>query len=255
MALYAQIDPDFAPQVPTMLPVAAQQLAIEYEKKNSVGKKLERADMTWSDEYELLTKIQQQAVERLSEADMDVTKATADLKLGDDATVQDLLLASFLYGGVRQEIKGENDRAKMSPLASPNFQGAKDLLERVFNKNFSMAAVQIGSLYVQEDKLAGGANCTDGTDPKKTAFEWYLIAANKGNPVSLQCFVELNTPLHTCFFRPNKVILKKSQMAQHKIGFYLEKGYGCEKDAKAAIEWYEKACAEGKTTSTKGRGD
>jgi TPR repeat protein len=43
-------------------------------------------------------------------------------------------------------------------------------------------------------------------------------------------------------------------MAQHKIGFYLEKGYGCEKDAKAAIEWYEKACAEGKTTSSKRRG-
>lgn len=184
VALYAQIDPDFAPQVPTMLPVAAQQLAIEYERKNSVGKKLERADMSWSDEYELLTKIQQQAVERLSEADMDVTKATADLKLGDDATMQDLLLASFLYGGVRQEIKDENDRAKMSPLASPNFNGAKELLERAFAKRFSMAAVQIGSLYVQEDKLAAGANCTDGTDPKKTAFEWYLKAANMGNPVS-----------------------------------------------------------------------
>lgn len=34
-------------------------------------------------------------------------------------------------------------------------------------------------------------------------------------------------------------------MAQHKVAFYLERGYGCQKDAKAAIEWYEKACAEG----------
>lgn len=41
-------------------------------------------------------------------------------------------------------------------------------------------------------------------------------------------------------------------MAQHKIGFYLEKGYGCEKDAKAAIEWYEKACAEGKYNAPDG---
>jgi TPR repeat protein len=39
------------------------------------------------------------------------------------------------------------------------------------------------------------------------------------------------------------------QMAQHKIGFYTEKGYGCEKDAKAAVGWYEKACAEGMTNS------
>ncbi|KAI8576165.1 hypothetical protein K450DRAFT_258337 [Umbelopsis ramanniana AG] len=199
-----------------MLPIAAQQLASEYEKKNSVAKKLERANMTWSDEYELLTNIQQQAVERLSEANMDVTKATADLSLGDDAKVTDLLLASFLYGGVREEITGENDRAKMSPVASPNFKGAKALLERVFAKKFSMAGVQIGSLYVQEDKLAGGANCTDGTDPKKEAYDWYLKAAKLGNP-----------------------------MAQHKVAFYLERGYGCQKDAKAAIEWYEKACAEG----------
>lgn len=183
VALYAQVDPEFAPQVPTMLPVAAQQLAMEYEKKNSVAKKLERANMTWSDEYELLTNVQQKAVERLSEANMDVSKATADLNLGDDATVPDLLLASFLYGGVREEITGENDRAKMSPVASPNFKGAKALLERVFTKNFSMAGVQIGSLYVQEDKLAGGANCTDGTDPKKEAYEWYLKAAKLGNPV------------------------------------------------------------------------
>jgi TPR repeat protein len=35
-------------------------------------------------------------------------------------------------------------------------------------------------------------------------------------------------------------------MAQHKVAFYLERGYGCEKDAKAALGWYEKACAEGK---------
>ncbi|KAG2180011.1 hypothetical protein INT43_003798, partial [Umbelopsis isabellina] len=216
VALYAQIDPEFAPQVPTMLPVAAQQLALEYEKKNSVGKKLERADMTWSDEYELLTKLQQEAVERLSTADMDVSKAAANLNLGDDATMQDLLLASFLYGGVRQEIIDQNDRKNMSPLASPNFKGAKELLERAFSKKFSMAAVQVGSLYVQEDKLAAGANCTEGEDPKKLAYEWYLKAANLGNP-----------------------------MAQHKIGFYTEKGYGCEKDAKAALGWYEKACAEG----------
>jgi hypothetical protein len=187
VALYAQIDPEFAPQVPTMLPVASQQLALEYEKKNSVGKKLERADMTWSDEYELLTKLQQEAVERLSTADMDVTKAAANLNLGEDATMQDLLLASFLYGGVRQEIKDQNDRANMSPLASPNFTGAKELLERAFSKKFSMAAVQIGSLYVQEDKLAAGANCAEGEDPKKLAYEWYLKAGNLGNPVSDFC--------------------------------------------------------------------
>lgn len=40
IALYNETDPDFAKQIPTALPVAAQQLAAEYEKRNSVGKKV-----------------------------------------------------------------------------------------------------------------------------------------------------------------------------------------------------------------------
>lgn len=40
VALYNETDPDFAKQIPTALPVAAQQLAAEYEKRNSVGKKV-----------------------------------------------------------------------------------------------------------------------------------------------------------------------------------------------------------------------
>lgn len=40
VALYNETDPEFAKQVPTALPFAAQQLANEYEKRNSVGKKV-----------------------------------------------------------------------------------------------------------------------------------------------------------------------------------------------------------------------
>lgn len=40
VALYNETDPEFAKQMPTALPIAAQQLASEYEKRNSVGKKV-----------------------------------------------------------------------------------------------------------------------------------------------------------------------------------------------------------------------
>lgn len=40
VALYNETDPEFAKQIPTALPVAAQQLAAEYEKRNSVAKKV-----------------------------------------------------------------------------------------------------------------------------------------------------------------------------------------------------------------------
>lgn len=40
VALYNETDPEFAKQMPTALPIAAQQLANEYEKRNSVGKKV-----------------------------------------------------------------------------------------------------------------------------------------------------------------------------------------------------------------------
>jgi hypothetical protein len=40
VALYNETDPEFAKQMPTALPIAAQQLSSEYEKRNSVGKKV-----------------------------------------------------------------------------------------------------------------------------------------------------------------------------------------------------------------------
>lgn len=45
VALYNETDPEFAKQMPTALPVAAQQLATEYEKRNSVGKKVQDIDL------------------------------------------------------------------------------------------------------------------------------------------------------------------------------------------------------------------
>lgn len=44
VALYNETDPEFAKQMPTALPIAAQQLSSEYEKRNSVGKKVYNLD-------------------------------------------------------------------------------------------------------------------------------------------------------------------------------------------------------------------
>ncbi|ORY96248.1 hypothetical protein BCR43DRAFT_491346 [Syncephalastrum racemosum] len=215
VALYNETDPEFAKQIPTALPVAAQQLASEFEKRNSVGNKLERAGTEFLEEYKVFESTQQEAVERLSKTEMNIDKAAEGIELGESASIKDLLLASFLYGGVRHEPINKDDRASMSPVASPNFEGAKTLLERAFEKGFTMAAVQIGSFYVQEQRLAEGKNLKD-QDPKKLAYEWYTKAASKGNP-----------------------------MAIHKVAFFQENGYGCDVNIKSAIANYEKSTAEG----------
>ncbi|KAG1077052.1 hypothetical protein G6F42_025103 [Rhizopus arrhizus] len=104
----------------------------------------------------------------------------------------------------------------MSPAASPNFEGAKHLLERAFEKGYTMAAVQIGSIYMQEEKLAGGSNLKEGQNAKALSYEWYKKAADALNP-----------------------------MACHKLGFFLENGIGCKKDIERAIEYYQKAYEQG----------
>lgn len=142
--------------------------------------------MKWSDEYKLFDEIQREAVEKLSTTDMNIDKAADGLKLeeGQDSSVHDLVMGSLLYGGIRREPSGPDDRASMSPVASPNFEGAKHLLERAFDKGYTMAAVQIGSIYMQEEKLAGGQNM-NGQDPKVFAYEWYKKAADLLNPVNI----------------------------------------------------------------------
>ncbi|RCH88708.1 hypothetical protein CU097_001485, partial [Rhizopus azygosporus] len=217
VALYNETDPEFAKQMPTALPIAAQQLASEYEKRNCVGKKLERANSRWSDEYKLFDQIQREAVEKLSTTDMNIDKAAQGLRLAeeDDSSVHDLVMGSLLYGGIRREPSGPDDHASMSPVASPNFEGAKHLLVRAFEKGYTMAAVQIGSIYMQEEKLAGGKNL-NGQDPKVLAYQWYKKAADLSNP-----------------------------MACHKIGYFLEQGIGCDKNLQEAIEYYKKAFEEG----------
>lgn len=83
--------------------------------------------MKWSDEYKLFDEIQREAVEKLSTTDMNIDKAADGLKLeeGQDSSVHDLVMGSLLYGGIRREPSGPDDRASMSPVASPNFEGAK----------------------------------------------------------------------------------------------------------------------------------
>lgn len=115
---------------------------------------------------------------------MNIDKAAQGLRLAeeDDSPVHDLVMGSLLYGGIRREPSGPDDHASMSPVASPNFEGAKHLLVRAFEKGYTMAAVQIGSIYMQEEKLAGGKNL-NGQDPKVLAYQWYKKAADLSNPV------------------------------------------------------------------------
>lgn len=117
---------------------------------------------------------------------MNIDLAAKDLQLQEDQTssIHDLVLGSLLYGGIRREPTGPNDRASMSPVASPNFEGAKRLLERALEKGYTMAAVQIGSFYMQEEKLANGANLKPGQQAQVLAYEWYKKAADQSNPVS-----------------------------------------------------------------------
>lgn len=129
---------------------------------------------------------------------MNIDKAAADLKLDDqDCSIHDLVLGSFLYGGIRREPSGPDDRASMSPVASPNFEGAKHLLERAFEKGYTMAAVQIGSFYMQEEKIAKGANM-NGQDAQALSFEYYKKAADQLNPVSITLYLNYKEKTKLC---------------------------------------------------------
>ncbi|RUP08582.1 hypothetical protein BC936DRAFT_140120 [Jimgerdemannia flammicorona] len=214
LALYNELNPNFASAVPTVFPMAAAQMAEASEKRNTIGKKLERAPAVYLREYEMLVAVQSEAISRLRACDMDVELVVAELTLDENATTKDLLKASLLYGRVRDSQAREG--ANLSPLASPNFENAKKFYERALNEHgFSMAAAQLGSFYVQEDKHAAGANCP-GLDPKKVAFDWYKVAAEMGNP-----------------------------MAQHKVAYFLDTGYGYDKNIPEAVVWYEKAYDQG----------
>ena len=142
------------------------------------------------DEYKEFETIQQEAVEQLSKTDMNIDKAAEGLDF-EGKNRHDLLLGSFLYGGVRREASGPEDRASMSPVASPNFEGAKKLMERALDLGCTMAAVQIGSFFVQEDKLANGKNMKKGEDCKKLAYQYYKQAADKGNPVRTFFYINI----------------------------------------------------------------
>jgi hypothetical protein len=47
VALYNETDPEFAKQMPTALPIAAQQLSVEFEKRNSVGMKVIKRQLSY----------------------------------------------------------------------------------------------------------------------------------------------------------------------------------------------------------------
>ena len=219
LALYHVVDPSLEPSVPTLFPEMARKFGEDRKERNSLTKKLERAPEVYSQEVLNLQEIQKAVFVALMETDMDLDKAREFLKLDgskkmEDMTIQEVLSNGFLLGGMRDDSSAPEGK-KSSPLSSPNFREAKKFYDYAFDKfKFTMAAVQLGSFYLHEFKECQGENCLEGEDPEQISLEYYLKAAEEGNP-----------------------------MAMHKAAWHFDqKG-----DWHKAIEWYVKAADYGKS--------
>ncbi|KAG0205596.1 hypothetical protein BGX28_002801 [Mortierella sp. GBA30] len=216
LSLYFMVDPSLAPSVPTLFPAMAQKFKEDRMERNSIVSKLERGPEKYTEEVLNLQEIQKAVVEALLESDMDLEKARAYLKMTplkenpmEQMTIQEVLTNGVLLGGVRSEDNGK----KASPLSAPNFREAKKFYDYAFEKfKFSMAAVQLASFYLHEHKECQGANCLEGEDPELISLEYYIKAAELGNP-----------------------------MAMHKVAWHYDQTGNWHK----AIEWYNKAADEG----------
>ncbi|KAF9105050.1 hypothetical protein BGX29_000784 [Mortierella sp. GBA35] len=219
LALYHVVDPTLEPSVPTLFPEMARKFAEDRKERNSVLKKLERAPEVYSQEVLNLQEIQKAVFVALMESDMDLDKAREYLKMGntkdkkmEDMTIQEVLSNGFLLGGMRDDSQAPNGK-KASPLSSPNFRQAKVFYDYALEKfKFSMAAVQLGSFYLHEFKECQGENCEEGEDPEQISLEYYLKAAELGNP-----------------------------MGMHKAAWHYDQSGDWHK----AIEWYIKAADNG----------
>ncbi|KAF9369675.1 hypothetical protein CPB97_003399, partial [Podila verticillata] len=215
LALYHVVDPTLEPNVPTLFPEMAQKFAEDRKERNTVSKKLERAAEVYTQEVLNLQEIQKAVFLALVESDMDVDKAREFLKLSkdkklEDMTIQEVLTNGFLMGGMRDD---DPSGKKASPLSSPTFREAKVFYDYAFDKfKFSMAAVQLGSFYLHEFKECQGENCEPGEDAEQTSLDYYLKAAELGNP-----------------------------MAMHKAAWHYDQKGQWHK----AIEWYTKAADDG----------
>ncbi|KAI8602566.1 hypothetical protein EDD21DRAFT_371512 [Dissophora ornata] len=221
LALYKVIDPELAPQVPMLYPEMHRKFTEDRQERSSILAKLERAPEVYQEEVLNIREIQKAVAEALLQSDMDAKKAREYLNMKpldvpmEELTIQEVLTNGFLFGGVRDagSESSEVPVKKQSALSAPGFRDAKKFYEHAFEEHqFSMAAVQLGIFYTQEAKDCKGENCIEGEDPEKMALEYFLKAAEMGNP-----------------------------MAMHKAGWH----YDQRDDWKSAIPWYEKAAEQG----------
>ncbi|KAF9360125.1 hypothetical protein BGX26_010467 [Mortierella sp. AD094] len=217
LALYHVVDPKLEPQVPILFPEMARKFREDIKERNSVVKKLESAPEVYAQEVLNLQEIQKAVSAALISQDMDIEKARAYLKLKpqdtpmEELTIQEVLMNGFLLGGIREDSAPTGKKA--SPLSAPKFKKAKEYYDYAFDKfKFSMAAVQLGSFYLHEFKDCNGENCEEGEDPEQISLDYYLKAANVGNP-----------------------------MAMHKVAWHYDQKGQWHK----AIEWYIKAADDG----------
>ncbi|KAG0369522.1 hypothetical protein BC939DRAFT_470065 [Gamsiella multidivaricata] len=227
LALYHVVDPGLEPKVPVLFPEMARKLREDHAERNSILAKLERADEVYQKEFLNLREIQKAVAEALLKSDMDQEKARNYLKMKPKDTpmeklkIQEILTNGFLLGGVRDQSAGNDSddkqakdaKKKASPLSAPGFREAKAYYDYAFEKfKFSMAAVQLGNFYAVEHEACAGEHCIEGEDPEKVSIEYYLKAAELGNP-----------------------------MAMHKAGWHYDR----RGDWNEAIAWYVKAADEG----------
>ncbi|KAG0253296.1 hypothetical protein BG011_006434 [Mortierella polycephala] len=222
LALYHVVDPSLEPAVPVLFPEMAKKFAEDRKERNSVAKKLERSPEVFTEEVLNLQETQKAVAMALMESDMDQDKARQFLKMKskeetlanmDTMTVQETLMNGILLGGIREAQHETPSGKKSSPLSSPTFREAKKFYDLALEKfKFSMAGVQLGSFYLHEFQDCKGENCLEGEDPEQVSLEYYLKAAELGNP-----------------------------MAIHKVAWY----YDQKGDWHKAIEWYNKSADNG----------
>ncbi|ORZ20981.1 hypothetical protein BCR41DRAFT_334829 [Lobosporangium transversale] len=218
LALYHVVDPSIEAKVPILFPEMARKFIEDRKERNSNLSKLKRGPEVFTQEVLNLQEIQKAVSAAYIANDMDLGKAQKYLNMKpretpmDQLTVQEVLTQGLLLAGFRDN--GVNGgEAPKSPLAAPNFREAKAYYDYAFDKfNFSLAAVQLGSFYFHEHKECQGRHCLEGEDPEQISFDYYLKAAEVGNP-----------------------------MAMHKVGWYYDQKGQWHK----AIEWYNKTADDG----------
>jgi TPR repeat protein len=163
----------------------------------------------------------------MKQSDNNLVKARKILKILPEGTtpmekqtIKGIITNAYLLGGVKEDgsplwVRPDQPFDMFpSALTQPGFRQAKVYYDFAIEKHrFSAAAIHLGTFYAGEYKNCRGKNCLKGEDPQKLSLQYFMKAAEMGNPIGMQ-----------------------------KVGFH----YNNRGDFHKAIEWYTKAAEQGK---------